>query len=182
MLLHRRYGTFFYQWQRLGLPTQDVTPADVFGLHLPYVPTTMRTNVATLFGHLTREQRSDIQSCCHELLEEHWKLGVTHTLQAIWTRKCRCRDITLDNTIFRAKVLLQGRLQEGRMTLRDITMETTTNEAILAAATVIFTSFADTSLDAEPVLCTPSGTVFCVLFFDGEPAVIQVLAGRGPSL
>ena len=119
------------------------------------------------FGHLTREQRSDIQSCYHELLAEHWKLGVTHILQAIWTRKCRYRDITLDNTIFRAKALLQGILQEGRMTLRDITMETITNEAIQAAAIAIFTSFADTSLGAEPVLCTLSGTGFCVLFFDG---------------
>ena len=53
------------------------------------------------------------------------------------------------------------------MTLRNITMGTTTNEAIRAATNVIFTSFADTSLDAEPVLCTPSGTGFCVLFFDG---------------
>ena len=53
------------------------------------------------------------------------------------------------------------------MTLRDITMETITNEAIQAAAIAIFTSFADTSLGAEPVLCTLSGTGFCVLFFDG---------------
>ena len=40
----------FYQWQRLGLSTQDVTLTEVFGVHLPYVPTTIWTNVATFLA------------------------------------------------------------------------------------------------------------------------------------
>ena len=50
------------------------------------------------------------------------------------------------------------------MILQDLTMETTTNVSIRVAEAVFLTTFAGTSLGAEPVLCTPSATRFCVLF------------------
>ncbi|CAI5724437.1 unnamed protein product [Peronospora destructor] len=142
-------------------------PRSIFGFRLLMVPTGIWQVLQQLYGNLTAAQQEEIYSWCYDTLNEHWRLGVLHTLQAIWNRRCRSRDETLDNSICRATALLRGRLHQGRLTLREVVLTGTQDAAVCRAAWVVHVAFAASSGRLTEELCWRDDRESTILFFDG---------------
>uniref|UniRef100_M4C1V7 Uncharacterized protein n=1 Tax=Hyaloperonospora arabidopsidis (strain Emoy2) TaxID=559515 RepID=M4C1V7_HYAAE len=49
-------------------------------------------------GSLPADRLTSINIWMYDVLQSYWQLGIVHILQAIFARKCRCRDATLPNS------------------------------------------------------------------------------------
>ena len=131
------------------------------------VPTGIWQVLQQLYGNLAEAQKEEIYSWCYDTLNEHWRLGVLQTLQAVWNRRCRSRDATLDNSLCRAIALLRGRLHQGRLTLREFVLTGRQDEAVCRAAWVIHAAFDGTSGRLTEEIRCRDDRAYRILLFDG---------------